>query len=618
MSDFSYSDLQGGHGLGSFFKSLSKKLYPDNLSSMFDWAAEFWMHQGLYTQTVSKAVRYFMTELVFDTDDGDVEKSYEDYFAKHPEVMEEAAKCGDETIGFGNSFTSVYIPILRRLQCPKCNAVRPYSKIADRVSFDSSTLEFKGECGNCKKSVAYVRNDLRKSGEDAEPRVLRWDPKIIKIAYNGFTGRSKISMDPSKDTTMTTGIRRGDSFYLEDTPWEVIEAVCKNKPVVFNQDNIFHMKEEPPAFLKSYFRGWGMPRFMSDFQTMILILMLDRYNEVILSDYLVPMRVISPSRQTGIGGSPHLSGDLMGQVDFRDIKAPIDNMIAAHRDNPTTIHSAPIHLNYQVMGGEASSLAAVELIEHYEQRFLLNTGFPIEIIRKSMQGSAAPLIGFKLYERTWQHFANGLNAWFTWYGKIVATLKGWDETGIKAMPSSIYEDPQIKGMKLDLAGAGQISMTTALKSIGLSYQDELHKKIAEQELENDYYESAQRNMEKRQANMEALRTTPAGAELLMREQAQQEQAQGQGGQAPPPPLMGGMPGGGTTDNASLDQLNAEAEQMAEELFAMDATMRRSTLINLSKNNDTLHALVKSKLESLEQQVQTQGLSQARAQASQAG
>ena len=70
--------------------------------------------------------------------------------------------------------------------------------------------------------------------------------------------------------------------------------------------------------------------------------------------------------------------------------------------------------------------------------------------------------------------------------------------------------------------------------------------------------------------------------------------------------------------SSIDDIMAQSEQMAMEIQGMDPTTRRNTLTNLKKQNPTLHAQVKQRLEDLEQQAAMQGKQMARQQASGGG
>lgn len=613
MSTSGYENLKKTSTLGPLFQSLSRKLYPRNMTDVMEYAADLWLHEGVYTQTIRKAVRYFMTELSISGKEDGVEDSYEEFITDNYDILEEVAKVGDEALGFGNSFTSVYMPIKRILGCPECQIEMPYDAISSNVTFDYTNISFKGTCPKCNKAVNFRQKEIYDTYKGSVPKILRWDPKMIRISYNTYTDNYRYYMDPSVDTYLANRIRAGDPFFLADTPWEIISAICKSKPVKFNSDNIYHMKFEPPAFLKRHTRGWGIPPFMSDFGNVVILLLLDKYNEVILSDYLVPMRVISPANIRTGSSDVNMDASLMGQVPFEDMRGNIENMIDDHRTNPSKIHAAAHPLQYQVMGGEASQLVPVDIMEHYEQKLLQNIGFPLEFIRKSLNASAGPVIGFKLFERTWQHFSNSLDGWLTWFINTVGALKKWDKVNVETVPSSIYEDPGIKQLKVDLGTSQVISMTDALKPLGIDYFEQQRKRLNEQKFMMDQETEVKKEMEAKGVNKKVITTLPAGAEVMMR----QQQAQAQAGGPPPPEAMSPQPpmaGMGNMQNPTLDQMVAQAEKMANQLFGMEETQRKSELINLSKNNPTLHSLVTAKLEDIRQEAETQGLSMARQQA----
>lgn len=622
----SFTSGNGEHTMGPITKSLSRNLYPRTMDEILDWATDMWLHDGLYTQTIRKGVRYFMTELeIMDTSSANTADNYQDFIDTHYDILEEAAKTGDEAIGFGNSFTSVYIPILRILICSnkECNTEFNFHTLRKIVKFDPQKLTFSGKCPACGKNITFGRKDIHKTGYDSPPKILRWDPHMIKISYNSTTESHQYFLDPKQDNDFTKKIRNGDPFFMEDTPWEIVKAVCERKEVKFDPDNIYHMKVDPPAFLKQYTRGWGMPPFMSDFSSVVMLKLLDRYNEAILSDYLVPMRAISPA-QTDRGSTDTMMGpDLAAQVGFDNIKESLDNMIQESRRDPTKIHTIPFPLQYQVMGGEAKQLIPVEIQKHYEMRILQNMGFPMEFIEKSINRSAGPLIGFKIFERTWQAFSNSLNNWLTWFINRIGDIKQWERIKARTIPASLHEDPAIKQMKLQLASSKVISMTDGLKPLGLDYREQQNKIMEEQKQDMNQQMKFQEDMEGKNINMEALRQMPAGAQLL--QQAMQQGAMGGGGAESVVPGGGGGEEGGLPDstgpqgmmqNPSLTGMEQQAEQYAQELFAMDSTQRISKLRELADHNKILHAVTKEKLKEIRQNAQMEGQMMAQEQAEQ--
>jgi hypothetical protein len=184
----------------------------------------------------------------------------------------------------------------------------------------------------------------------------------------------------------------------------------------------------------------------------------------------------------------------------------------------------------------------------------------------------------------------------------------------------MYEDPEIRAVKLELSAAGRISDDTAFRAVGLDSEAERRKRMDEEEQGMIDSEERQRRMDERAANTEAARVPGPGEQMLMAQQAQQEAAAGGAppggappggappGGAPMPPMGGGMSVGGS---ASLDDLLAQADQMAQQLLVADSTARQSQLRQLKNQNEALHAQVKARLADLEQQGQAHGIQLAR-------
>jgi hypothetical protein len=596
------------------WQSLSRFVYPRTIEEMMAWAEELWLHHGLYSQAIKKAVRYFMTEVEIYGEDINYKdrKKYAEVIADNYDILEEAATVGDDFIAMGISFTSLYIPFERNLQCPSCGGMAPMLKMFEDGDAKWDSLSFRGVCPfpNCRRSVDYTVADRQLPDEQLKPRIVRWPPQYMQIKDHPLSGRKKYRVDVTRYPELNDGLMRGDPLFLSDTPWEFIQATKNRRPLEFGDDQIYQMKMPSLAVTEPGLRGWGLPLFMNEFETALLIIMLDKYTEAIAVDYLVPFRVISPPKLQG-------QEDPLISVDMGGFMAHVRRMIDEHRNNPTTFHTAPMPLEYQTLGGEASQLVPVDLLDHFEKRLLHSMGIPEEFQSSHFQ-TQGPLIAFTMFERQWQFFANSLNKWLTWLSNRQGELTNWESVKARLLPISIYEDPETRQVKLEGAAARKISNRTAYRSFGIDYDYEQDQIIEEDKAEIDRQREFAKEMENEDINMQALATPPAGQEMLMQEEMA---AQGAGGAAPmagaaPMPMAGAapMPMGAPAapGNVSMDELLANAQQIAQQLLTMDPTLRRSQLIELKKTDETLHAQVKQILEDLEQQAKTVGVQQARA------
>jgi len=586
------------------FKTFSRTMYPKSMKEVFEWAEHLWLHKGLYTQAIKKSVRYFITEIEIMGDkenpvDADTRKKYEKFLVDNYNILDKLALIGDDYIGFGNSFTSVTVPISRHLICPHCGTSRPLKK----VNFTFEGFTFKGECVVCnKKKVDFIRKDIRANDEKTPLNIIRWNPKDIHIDYCPFTNKSVYSLNiPSK---WKDKVKKGDKHFLSEIPWEMVEAIQNKTMFEFNSEYFFHLKAENAASTLNVTEGWGLPLFMNEFEQVVYRQILERFNESIALDYLMHCRVISPPPQAA-GGDPVRTanmGKFMGGV---------RNMIKQHRQDPTTWHTLPFPVQYQALGGEGTKMVPVELLDRSLDDLLTSMGIPQEFYRGSLSHTNGTPIGLRLFEKVWKHHTSGLDEWLNWFLGICSNMQMWENVTGKLIKSSIYEDDMVRQLKLDMNAAGQISKHSAWKPIGIDPDYERERIIEEQQQDEQRQKEIALEMEKAQMMEDQVRTQPPMTQETMAAQ----QAEAQGGMPGGAPMPGGPApsagGGGSSGSASIDEMMANAEQKAAEIMSMEPSMRKSELINLKKQDEAFHAVVKQKLTDMEQQAGQQGKQMAR-------
>jgi hypothetical protein len=599
------------------FTTLSRRVYPRTMREVFAWAEELWMHHGLYSQAIQKAVRYFMTDVDISGDDIDysTQIKYMDTLKENFDLVEEAAMIGDDYMAYGNSFTSLFQPINRTLNCPSCGSTAPIGRMYEDTDVQFANKQFSGACPFCDKKVTFKRNDAAKPVSEAKTRIVRWPPQYMEIKQHPISKRTKYILDVTRFEYLRDGVINGDPMYMEETPWEIIEAIIDNQKFEFEEGAIYHMAHQGSACCIPALRGWGLPPFMAEFETALLVIMLDKYTEAIITDYLVPFRVLTPP--TGNGSA---EGDFMLQVDMGDFSNHVKRMLERHRRNPTDWNFLPFALEYQALGGEASQLAPVELQEHYEERLLASMGIPLEFYKNTSSGmsaNAGPLLSLKMFERNWQYFISQLNKWLDWVINKQGELQKWEKINAELVPLSLQEDPTIRDIKLQLAAGQEISRTTAYRPLGINLRQERKLLMAEEDEFNEEMETRDAKAQERAANSEAIRNPGPGEQIMNADMAAQQQA---GMMAPPagggPAMPGGAPSGATPagfggGGGTLDELLLQADQIAQQLMVADPLTRRQTLQEISNSNEALHAQVKASLNRLEQQAETQGKQMAR-------
>jgi hypothetical protein len=572
------------------------------------------MHHGTYSQAIKKAVRYFLTEVEIegDTIEKDVRGKYSEVLSENYDIMEELGRIGDDYVAFGNSFTSLHIPFTRQLTCPKCFLRAPLNKMHRYFKWEGG--KFTGRCPRCRSHVTYVREDTPLPRSKVKPTVSYWPPQYMEVLEHPLSRRAEYTLDVTRYDELRDGIMYGNPLYLEDTPWEIIEAVIHNKAFKFAPGQVFHMKAPPVTSMTPTLKGWGLPLFMAEFETALLVHMLDKYTESIMVDHLVPFRILAPPQNSN--GNP--MSDPMMTMDMSEFSAHVLGLLERHRQNPTGWNFFPVPLEYQVLGGEAQQLAPVEVMEFFEKRLLYSMGIPPELYKDGANASAGPILTFKMFEKTWQHFANALNKWLTWLVQRQGEILNWEEAKAKLRPVHMHEDPEIMQIKLSLAASNEISRDSAYRPLGIDIEQEREKILQEEDSFNKKLEEREKEMAEEESNKAMLMQPSSSEQILAAEEAAMAAEQGGGGA----PMGGGMPpmpspqGPVQGDMQTMEGLVAEAQKMAEQIYAMPAEARNSALRNLKNTNDTLHAQVKSIIEDMDQQAEMQGKMMARGQGQQ--
>ena len=291
------------------------------------------------------------------------------------------------------------------------------------------------------------------------------------------------------------------------------------------------------------------------------------------------------------------------------------------KDNPTTWVISPVPVQYQLLGGEAKQLAPVELMEWHETQILSDMGIPQEFRQTNFQ-VVAPSMGLRMFERQWIHLAKSINKFVRWGADQVANAHKIEQMTCALDMTSFVEDDMNKQVLLQWMSAGLISKSKVLKRFGVDFDEDLKERIREQEQENELLLAQQNNQQN--AEMVSSVLPPAGSIGLGQAQgniqAMQAAAEGQpmgpeGPVAPMAPAGPPMGGGalpfneGASQSASIEDLFAQSQQIAEQLYTAPHAVRVQELDKLKKTNPVLHAAVKQALADRKQQVASEAVMQ---------
>lgn len=570
-----------------FFDYASTQM-PRSLYDVLRWCEYLWLTNGTFRMAAQRVVRYFLTKIELQDASDDEKEKYEEFLNKQIKILDVLATIGDDYMCYGNSFTSLHIPFRRYLRCRKCRHERAIGKL----DYSFENWEFNATCPQCGWVGVFERVD-RRSVEEDKPRIIRWSPHDIRLQHHPISHEVSYYWVPPAD--LKREVRKGNPFYLASTPWEIVQTLRTDKWFEFNKGVMYHFKEETVAGLRN--AGWGIPRILANFKQAWYVQVLKRYNEAIGLDYIIPFRIITPGKGSGSGEVDPLyhvnAGSFMGKV---------MGLIRRHRQDPTSWNALPFPIDYRALGGEGQDLAPVDLINAGQDEFLNAMGVPAEMYRGTLEIQAAPM-ALRLFERTWTHFVSALNGWVNWLFEGITDLMNWEKISGRLQPTTLAEDIEKKQVQLQLAAAQQISKQTAFAPFGLDWREEVRRMFEEEKQFQDESKKFQEEQTK----------TQEFEQLFAQADAAAMQGAGGGGMpgapagptppsGPVSPTTGAPAAGGTTPADLIGQ----AEQIAMQMLGMPYEARKSELLKLKKSDETLHALVIQKMDSIRNQAKNEG------------
>lgn len=568
------------------FCDIASEYIPRDIHCILEWCEYLYLTFGTYRAAARRVVRYFLTELDLEGESDEEREKYSTFLNDELHIMNELAEIGDDFMTYGNVFVSLYFPFDRYLICPQCATT--YHAEAIDYKFSVKTGAFTGKCPKCGVDDIEFKREDRRSPDTKKVKVIRWNPKQMRLRPHPISG--KIDYYLELDPQFVKKIEEGNKFYLNDTPWSMVETVVrcrkdKNRPLFkFKPESIYHMKESTLAGLP--IRGWGIPPIMPNFKLAYYIQILRRYDEAIALDFIVPFRILYPQQSGPAGADP------LQAMSMQNFIGHMKKMVDAKRKNITDMQVAPFQIGYELIGGEGTQLTPKDLISQALDELLNAVGFPAELYKGSLSIQAFP-VALRLFEKTWGAMVDGMNDMIGWMIESISRHFMWGEITGKLRSVTLADDIERKALALQAAAGMDISKQTAYRPLGVDYLEEQRRVVEEQEAVQELQQEA---MDRQQAS----------------------QLEGGGGAPTPGGDPGAMPPGGQP-GATPGDVYEQGKQMAQQLLLQTPpSMRRGELIKIKHSNPTLHAIVIQEMDNMRQDMAREGQAMMMQQAQQQG
>lgn len=575
-----------------------------SFADLLDWSEFIFINSGEILELHKRLFGYFNTDIEVRAVNASRRPLDEADADDWKELLEEdlmwrmhAHQMLNNVAAYGNDFISVIAPVERYLQCPRCGGRGPLRMLCkvEGTEFRFSKFKFLMRCPfyGCRRDRA---TEIKAFISETVPinladkfTIKHWPVREIVLHYYEWSDKADIFWKIPE--SYKQAVMSGDIETLSTADANVLDAIENNVLFKFNPDRIYHAKEPFLSGLK--LRGWGLPRTITLHKQVWLLHMLRKQVQALSMDYVTPIRLVSPTSQTmntGMGAmSPGMS------VNRGDFQRMFSSVLSEHRSDPTRWHSMPFPLDYSLLGGEANQLFPVEQTMMAKEDLIESGGVPVELFKSNLSLQVAP-VGLRLFESQNRAIPMILNHALRFVVNRVAELSGREPIKARHARVQIVDNVETLMAQLQLASSGQLSLSGPLERMGIDFKDDVHRRFNEQRIMSDMQERLQEEQANRQQSLGNMQQAVAGG----------GDPAAAGGGAPVDPLAGMLPSTGFQPPQSIDQMEAAATSLAEQLSMMDPMGRENELRILRQQYPTFHAVVMQRLDDVRYQQSQQG------------
>lgn len=548
------------------FWSIPLKFFPVNMDAQLWWANHFFLRFSWYRTALTRIANYFITSLEIQCESSDGKENYKEVFdqIKWKPLL---SSCGLNYLGYGNLFLSVNQGFQRFLICPKCSKYTNIDRVWD-YKF-SKQGEYLWKCEKCHYAGKFESHDKPSTDVDNLSTVI-WNPREVITRFDETSNEQEYFWR-IPGSYKAKVLKENNKFYSKVTAKVIYDCLTDKggeKLFAFNKNNFIHLKANTPAGLKT--DGKAIPFCIYMFDDFFMLKVLERFDEAICFEDIIPFRVFSPSAENNGQVNPLLSQNSAVWT------AAVKRMVDEHRRDPGSYHTFPFPVKYDQLGAEGKNITPADRIAQARANILNAFNIPQELFTMNLQWqSIGPAL--RLFENSWSSMIAMYNEVLQHMADVIGKIKGFPEAKVTLIPTTLSDDMEKKSIISQLVSANAIAKSELLSIYNLDFEDQLRKKMQED------------------------RTTK---KLQDEEQVKQqlEQAAQSGTQSQ----------GGTTPTDVMQQ----AQELAQQLFPMDGAARREKLQEIKGSDAGLYSQVKQQLQELTSQSRSQGTAQAKQQAAQ--
>lgn len=569
---------------------------PRSVKHLFKWCRYHMLVNPLVSSVTRKMAAYPITEFIIEQESKEGfdkhQKRWEDLLFRVLKIDQFQLEVGLDYQGYGNAIVSILLPFQKCLTCKNCKYTQRIKKLEYKKQWDFKDFKYILTCPRCGvQNEAKVEDVSYKSYRDI--KLIRWNPSDIDIDFNPITRHCEYAYSiPEK---VRTKIQRKNRRYLEEMPQIIIQALKEMRPVVLNNDNVFHFKAPTPS-LEANDEGWGYPPILPALKDSFYLQVMKKAQEQILLEHMVPLDIMFPA-SSDANANPYM------MINLADWKQRVETELVRWRWDPNYKPILPVPIGHQRIGGNGRALLLTQEIRAWSEHIIAGMGVPQEFAFGGLTWSGSSVSLRMLENQFMTYRAMHENFVQNWLIPRISSFMGWSEISLHMREFKMADDMQMKQLLMNLNQMKKISDKTLLSEFGRDaleenriIEDEMRRSLSIQRLQSLY--STEIQNENQAASFKAqqkLQKQQMAAQVAMQ---QQMAAQGMvpPGMAPPgmaPPGAGPQPPPQQGSGINVIEL---AEAYAKKLAGMDPAAAAGVLQRMSEQSPQLHALVAQRVE----------------------
>jgi hypothetical protein len=508
------------------FFDIAHTYLPSSFKTMLRWCRYYFLTNPLINAVCYKMAEYPVTDLVFDGPNDYYNNRWDRFFRETLHYKQFEIESGLDYNTYGNAFLSIYYPFRKWLICKSC-------KHANRIHLQKYVLreyKFIGACQRCNHYGEFRAQDFYVKAP-REIRLIRWNPEYITIQHNEATGESRYYYNIPP--TLANDVRMAKRHVIETIPQAFIEALRKNKALLFSQQNIYHM-QRPTIAQKD--RGWGMPMILPVLKDAFYLQILRKAQEAIAIEHIVPMRILFPQAASG-------SADPYATINMSQWRDKIEQELVRWRLDNNYIPLLPVPVGQQSLGGDGRALMLSQEYRQWSEHIVAGMGVPIEFVFGGMQYSGSN-VSMRILENHFLDVKTQRKAFVSDFViPNVSAFLDWEPASCHYKRFKMADDLQRSAFFLQLNQAGKLSDRSLLEDTDWNankernFIEEERKKIAESQRQQALSQAAIQG----EAQMVMAKYQMRG-QKLMNDMMMPPEAQEQGMPAAEPMPGMGQPG----------------------------------------------------------------------------